>query len=114
MGTGLLALSALSCLVLGLFPVPVLSVLSVLLLRLCFGLMQPLHMELQNKQITGQDRATALSMNAVAMESLGIFLKLIFGVLAEFRLDAAMFLGAALCAVGAFLYWFSFRNLQSW
>lgn len=114
MGTGLLVLSALSCLVLGLFPVPVLSVLSVILLRLCFSLMQPLHMELQNKQITGQNRATALSMNAVAMESLGIFLNLIFGVLAEFRLDAAMFLGTALCAVGAFLYWFSFRNLQSW
>ena len=108
MGTGLLILSAVSCLVLGLFPVPVLSVLAVLLLRLCFSLMQPLYMDLQNKQITGRDRATALSMNAVVMDSLGIFLNLIFGRLAQVRLDAAMLLGAVLCAAGAVLYCLSF------
>ena len=70
--------------------------------------MQPLHMDLQNKQITGWDRATALSMNAVVMESLGIFLNLLFGRLAEFRLSFAMFLGAVLCGVGTVLYWYSF------
>lgn len=113
LGTGLLVLSSLSCLVLGLFPAPVLSVLSVILLRLCFSLMQPLHMDLQNRQITGRGRATALSMNAVVMESLGIFLNLIFGALAESRLDAAMFLGSALCTAGAVLYWLSFQKIPS-
>lgn len=109
MGTGLLALAGLSCLVLGLFPTPVLSVLSVLLLRLCFNLMQPLHMDLQNKLVTARDRATALSMNAVVMDGLGIFLNLLFGKLADMRLNAAMFLGAALCSVGVLLYRMSFR-----
>ena len=113
MGTGLLILSAVSCLVLGLFPVPVLSVLAVLLLRLCFSLMQPLQLDLQNKQITCRDRATALSMNAVVMDSLGIFLNLIFGRLAQVRLDAAMLLGAVLCAAGAVLYCLSFSGKQS-
>ena len=110
MGSGLMLLSAWSCLILGCFPVPISSVLAVVLLRLCFSLMQPLHMDLQNHQITGRDRATALSMNAVVMESLGIFLNLIFGALAQSRLDTALFLGAALCAGGAVLYWFSFSR----
>lgn len=110
MGTGLLVMAAFSCMILGLFPTPVLSVLAVVLLRLCFSLMQPLHMQLQNEQITGRDRATALSMNAVIMESLGIFLNLLFGALADFRLDAAMLLGAVLCAAGAVLYCLSFSG----
>ena len=89
---------------------PFLSVMAVILLRLCFSLMQPLQMDLQNRQITGQDRATALSMNAVVMESLGIFLNLLFGRLADLRLEFAMFLGAALCTLGAAVYWLSFSR----
>ena len=112
MGTGLMVLSAVSCLLLGLFPVPVISVLAVILLRLCFSLLQPLQMDLQNKQISGRDRATALSMNAVVMESLGIFLNLIFGRLAQWQLQASMFLGAALCAFAAVLYGLSFAQSE--
>lgn len=110
MGTGLLVLSGLSCLLLGIFPMPVISVLAVILLRVCFSLMQPLHVDLQNKLITGPDRATALSMHAVVMESIGIFLNLIFGALADVKLTAAMFLGAVLCGGAAVLYWLSFRR----
>jgi len=110
MGIGLLVLSGLSCLLLSIFPMPVISVLAVILLRVCFSLMQPLHMDLQNKLITGPDRATALSMHAVVMESLGIFLNLIFGALADVRLAAAMFLGAVLCGAAAVLYWLSFHR----
>lgn len=112
MGMGLFVLAALSCFLLGLFPLPSISVVAVILLRLSFSLMQPLQLELQNKQITGGDRATALSMNAVVMESLGVFLNLIFGRLADMHLEAAMFLGAALCGVGAILYWFGFSQKQ--
>lgn len=108
MGTGLLLLAALSCLLLGMFPLPILSVLAVILLRLAFSLIQPLQMELQNRQITGPDRATALSINAVVMESLGIFLNLVFGKLADLNLAAAMFLGAMLCSAAAVLYRRSF------
>ena len=113
MGTGLFTLAALSCLLLGLFPAPVISVLAVILFRMCFSLLQPLHMDLQNRQITGRDRATALSMNAVVMEGLGIFLNLLFGALAQLRLDAAMFMGAVLCAAGAGLYRLSLRKLPT-
>lgn len=112
MGTGLLVLASFSCLLLGLFPLPVISVLAVILLRLCCSLMQPLQMDLQNRQISGGDRATALSMNAVVMESLGIFLNLMFGKLAELQLQTAMFLGAALCASGAVLYGLSFHQTE--
>ena len=108
LGTALMLLAGISCLLLGLFSAPVVSVAAVLLLRLAFSLMQPLQMELQNKQITGHDRATALSVNALVTESLGIFLNLIFGRLAEFRLESALFLAAALCAVAAVLYRLSF------
>ena len=107
MGTGLFFLSALSCLLLSLSAVPVICVLAVILLRLSFSLLQPLHMELQNRQITGQDRATALSVNAVVMESLGIVLNLIYGRIAEENLACAMFLGAALCGLGMILYRYS-------
>lgn len=110
MGTGLMVLSALSCFLLGLFSGPVISVLAVILLQLSFSLLQPLHMNLQNKLITVRDRATALSMNAVVMESIGIFLNLMFGRFAEQRLDMAMFLGAVLCAGAAVLYRHSFRK----
>ena len=108
MGTGLLLLGALSCLVLGLSDLPVICVIAVILLRLSFSLMQPLHMELQNRQITGKDRATALSINSVVMQSIGISLNLLYGYMAEVRLDSAMFAGAVLCAAGAVNYRFSF------
>ena len=110
MGTGLMVLATFSCFLLGIFPLPLISVPAVILLRLCFSLMQPLQMDLQNRQITGRDRATALSMNAVVTESLGIILNLVFGRLAEFRLDTAMFFGAVLCGIGTVLYWCSFRQ----
>ena len=110
MGTVLMILGALSCLLLGTSSVPVICVSAVVLLRLCFSLMQPLHMELQNRQITGKDRATALSINAVVMESIGIFLNLLYGRIADLRLDFAMYMGAALCAVGAVLYRCSFSK----
>ena len=109
MGTGLLLLAGISCLALGLFSMPVVSVMAVVILRLCFSLMQPLQIDLQNKQITTQDRATALSMNAVVMDSLGIFLNLVFGKLADIRLEAAMFLGAVLCGISSLLYLRSFE-----
>lgn len=110
MGAGLMTLSAIGCLMLGLFTVPWISVAAVILLRICFGLLQPLQMDLQNKLITDTDRVTALSMNAVVMESLGIFLNLIFGAAAQTQLRTAMFLGAGFCGIAAILFLRSFRN----
>lgn len=109
-GTGLLWLASISCLLLGMVPLPLVSVAALIVLRLSFSLMQPLQMDLQNKQITGQDRATVLSINAVVLESLGIFLNLLLGSLADVQLSFAMFLGAVLCGLGAVLYRCSFSR----
>ena len=111
-GVTLMALAAVSCLALGLFPVPLISVLAVTVLRGCFGLMQPLQMQLQNRMITAGDRATALSVNAVVMEAIGIFLNLIFGSVAQARLDLALYLAAALCGIGAVLCRRAFRKMK--
>lgn len=110
LGIGLMTLGAVSCLVLGITSHPILSVLAVVSLRLCFSLLQPMQMDLQNKLVTTGDRATALSMNAVVMDGLGIFLNLIFGKVADLRLEGALLLGAALCAVAALLYTLSFSR----
>ncbi len=109
-GAGLMALGAISCLVLGITTHPILSVLAVVALRLCFSLLQPMQMDLQNKLVFTEDRATALSMNAVVMDGLGIFLNLIFGKVADLRLDAALFLGAILCGTAALFYRLSFQQ----
>jgi len=49
----------------------------------------------------------------VVMVILGFILNLIFRALADSRLDAAMLLGAVLCAAGAVLYCLSFSGKQS-
>lgn len=104
MGSLLLALSAVSCAAMGACAAPWLSVLAVVLLRGCFNLMQPLCLAIQNKLIATRDRATALSMNAVVQDGLGVCLNLIFGRIAEVDLPAALFFGAGLCAIGLVLY----------
>lgn len=109
-GVVLLIIAAVCSLLLGLFPIPLISVLAVMLLRICHGLMQPMQLELQNRMVTGKDRATALSINAVVLDSLGIFLNLIYGKVAEIRLDLALYLGALMCFAGIFLYWHSFSK----
>ena len=70
-----------------------------------------MQLELQNRMVTGKNRATALSINAVVLDSMGIFLNLIYGKVAEIRLDLALDLGAALCALGAVLYQKSVKDL---
>ena len=78
--------------------------LAVVGLRGCFSLLQPLYMDLQNRLVTTSDRATALSMNAVVQDGLGIFMNLIFGYIADFNLTFAMLFGAAMCVTGLLLY----------
>ena len=110
LGVGLLVLAAVCSLLLGLFPIPLISVLAVMVLRVCYSLMQPMQLELQNRMIAGKDRATALSVNAVVLDSLGIFLNLIYGRVAQIRLDLALYLGAMMCLAGVFLYGLSFAK----
>lgn len=72
----------------------------IIMLRTAFGLFSPLQTKMQNEQIMSADRATALSINAVIIDSVGVGTNLAFGAFAEKNLTAALLAGACLCAVG--------------
>lgn len=109
-GAMLFVVCSFSCLMLAFTKNPFVSVLGILLIRVCSSLMSPLGTELQNKAITTIDRATALSMSALLMDLLAVFTNLIFGKLAEFDLSAAMCFGGFLCILGVVLYLISLKR----
>lgn len=104
MGNFLFLAGGLSCLTLAATSYVWLAVSAVLVLRCCFSLFSPLYQELQNGAITTTDRATALSMNAVIHDGLGIFLNLLFGAVAQTNVNGAFLLGAGLCMLGWMFY----------
>lgn len=102
---GLLFLGgAAACAVLGCTRSAALSVAAMLLLRVCFSLLQPLQTTLQNRRVAVGNRATALSLNALVMEGVGVTTNLGFGAAAQKNLPLAMALGAGLCALGWALF----------
>lgn len=103
-GAMLFIICSFSCLTLALTENPFVSILGILLIRICFSLMSPLGTELQNKAITTIDRATALSMSTLIMDLLAVFTNLVFGKLADLDLRAAMCFGGFLCILGVGLY----------
>lgn len=107
-GLWLFLASAGSCLVLAMTKSALLSVLAILLLRVCHSLFQPLQTELQNRHIHTEDRAAALSVNSVLMDSIAVFTNLVFGRLAEIGLGLSMLFGCLLCVTGLVLY--SYRS----
>ena len=92
--------AAAACILLAITESPLLSVLGVLMLRISFSLFQPLQTELQNRQISTDNRATALSVNAVIIDSVGAGTNIAFGQLAETSLPVTFLFGAGLCLVG--------------
>lgn len=99
----LFSLAAISCFLLAFTQSALLSVLSILALRIAHSLFQPLQEELQNRRITTPDRAAALSVNAVIIDSVGAATNIAFGSIAQRSLPLSLFFGAALCILGAFL-----------
>lgn len=93
-----------SCLVLGSTPLALPSVISVLLLRLSNTLFQPLLADLQNRQITSRNRATALSVCGMLVDGIAIGTNLVFGALSDWNLSTAFYFGSAICTVGLFLF----------
>lgn len=104
LGRGLILGSFLCCLILAVTGNPVLSVLAVTGLRMCYGILQPLQLEQQNRRIDTKCRATALSMNVVLMDGIAVFLNLLYGSAAEASLPGSMLLGALFCLVSMLLY----------
>lgn len=111
----LFAAAALACVVLALTGSAWLSALGILTLRISFSLFQPLQTELQNRQITVVDRATALSVNAMTMDCVGVGTNVVFGALAERSLPLSFLFGAALCLTGGVLFalWFRIQKRKS-
>lgn len=96
--------AAAACLALAVTHSAWLSVAGILVLRVSFSLFQPLQMDLQNKQVYTANRATALSINAVLIDSVGVATNVAFGKLADAHLMWAMLFGAGLCAAGFILF----------
>ncbi len=97
-------LAVVSCLFLGLTQHPLPSVISILTLRLSDTLFQPFQVKLQNKQIKSENRATALSVYAMIMDSIAIGTNLIFGALSDWNLPAAFLFGGGTCTLSLILF----------
>lgn len=107
-GSGLLIGTGAACALLAVTASPVLSVLGLVLLRLCFTLFQPLQTELQNRYVRTDNRATALSIQAILMNGAAIFMNLLYGELAELSLSLVLWTGAVFCLASVPLYALSF------
>lgn len=76
------------------------AAMGIIAFRIAHSLFTPLQMQMQNERIVTAERASALSINAVIIDSVGVGTNLIYGALAEQSLTAALVSGAVLCAVG--------------
>lgn len=93
----------LSCLTLALTGYPLPSVISILMLRLANCLFQPFQMELQNRQICTNNRATVLSIYAMIIDGTAVASNLAFGALSERNLKLAFAFGVLLAGTSLFL-----------
>lgn len=93
----------LSCLTLALTKNPIVSILAVIFIHLSYSFLQPLQLYIQNREITMLNRATALSLNAILMDSLAVVTNLMFGKMADIQLSYAMMMGAIFCMIGYLL-----------
>ena len=91
---------AMACLVLAFTGNIIPSISAIILIRLAYSLFQPFEMTLQNKQIHTSNRATALSINAMIIDSVGAGTNLLFGALAEINLKATFLFGMLVSLVG--------------
>ena len=101
-------LAAVSCLALTMTVQVLPSVLGILTLRLSNTLFQPFQLEIQNRQIQTENRATALSIHSMLISCIAIGTNLIFGALSDWSLPAAFFFGGSICILGLifFLIWY--------
>lgn len=104
LGLILYTAAIMACILLSITSDAFLSVGAVLVLRLANSFFQPLQMEMQNRQITVADRATALSVNAMIIDSIGVGTNMLFGALAEINLGIAFLFGAGICFLGLILF----------
>lgn len=105
-------LAAVSCITLAFTEYALLSVGSILLLRISNTLFEPLQMQIQNQQIHTNDRATALSIHAMITDSVAIVTNLIFGFLAGRELRLAFSFGTGICMLSLLLFLRAMRQMN--
>ena len=92
--------AACSCAMLALSAKALPSVCAILVLRISNSLFQPFQTEIQNRLVHTEYRATALSIHAMLLDSVGVGMNLVFGALAKNSLAAAFWFGAGVCLAG--------------
>ena len=103
-GRALLAVTTAACAALAGAESAILSVGAILILEGCASLFQPLVSQLQNLRVRTEDRATELSMNAVVIDGVGVFIAIVLGEAAERGIALGMGLAAAFCLAALALY----------
>lgn len=103
-GKLLFAIVTLGCLILAFTKKASIAIISILLLQISNSIFQPLQLELQNKQITTNNHATVLSINAMFIDCVAICVNLVFGYLAQVSLVAAFLFGAGICFIGLLFF----------
>lgn len=85
-----------------------LSVFLILIMEIGFSLFMPLSEDLQNKEITISDRASALSVNFLMIDSLGVLIEVPMGYLTLTSLKPA-YLFAIILMIASFLFLKQYR-----
>lgn len=100
--------AALACFLLARTQNTAASVAGVLTLRLSDTLFQPFQVEIQNRQIQTENRATALSIHSMIVNCIAIGTNLVFGALSDWSLPSAFLFGAGICGASLifFLIWY--------
>lgn len=111
-GGFLFGISALSCLVMTITENAVLSILSIVILRVAFSLMMPLVETIENQQVTHKNRASALSINATIMDGVAIATNLAFGKASDVNLSFAFGIGAIFSIVGLLLFLYGTGKME--
>lgn len=111
-GVLLLGLGLVCCLFLAFSTNAMVSVLAIICIRVAFSLMMPLVSLLENEQVHHENRATALSINAVMMDGVAIATNLIFGKLADESVNHAMIAGAVFCLVAVIGFSYSCKKFR--
>ena len=104
MGTGLILLGVVACMLLAFTRKGGVSLVCLLTISLCGALMTPLAETIKNRMIDVQDRATALSVLAVFSNGTAASMEVITGWSADISLTGTMLFCALLCMVAFGLF----------
>lgn len=109
----LFLVAGLSCTMLALSSIPIISVLGILVLRVSASTFVPIRKDIENRQVNVSCRATILSVYSSIMNAMAIGTNLIFGKMADISVKYSMASGALFCFIGLIVYSIWNQNLNS-